>query len=104
PSYFSLQNSDGILYDIDLKNDSLTLKSTLGEKTLVESRLLQGHARFDKTLLIDRKSLLYDGKTIYSGNDHKMKPFIYNDTCIVLMSDRSQAVGFYKLMVYRIPK
>lgn len=94
---FETQNSKGILYDLDLKNDSLILKSTLGEKEFIEKMHLKGRAHFDSALICTNNILKFNNVVICNTNDNKLKPFIYNDSLIVFMSDLNQGVRFYKL-------
>ncbi|MBS1634761.1 MAG: DUF2029 domain-containing protein [Bacteroidetes bacterium] len=95
--YFEIQNTQGILYDYTIKKDSITLVSTLGDHTFMESYLLNGQAKEDSLLQASDNMILYKGKMISESHDHKQKPFLLNDSLIVCMSDMNQAVGFYKL-------
>jgi len=94
--YFNLQNTKGILYDLRLNGDSLTLVSTLGEKEFVETYPLDKKA--DTTdLIIKDNNIYYKGSLICESKDNKRKAFKINDSSVVFMSDLNQAVRFYKL-------
>ena len=95
-SYFKIQNSQGILYAIKVHADSITLKSTLGEKDFEETYKLAGKIEKPIGLSIRNNVIYYDNKIVCDTKDNKLNPFIYNDS-IVFMSDLNQAVGFYKL-------
>jgi hypothetical protein len=95
-NYFKIQNSQGILYDIKVHADSITLKSTLGEKEHEETYKLAGRIEKPIGLSIRNNVIYYDNKIISDTKDNKLNPFIYNDS-IVFMSDLNQAVRFYKL-------
>ena len=94
---FEVQNSKGILYDLDIKKDSLVLKSIFGEKHLIESIKLKGKAIFDENLTCTNNILKYNGKIISNTTDNKLKPFVYNDSIAVFISDLNQGIRFYKL-------
>lgn len=96
-NYFEVQNSKGILYDIHLDNNTLILKSTLGQKNSIEVINLNGTARFDPNLLCIDNVLKFKNTVICNTPDNKSKPFIYNDSLVVFMSDLNQGVRFYKL-------
>lgn len=96
-NYFTIQNNKGILYDIDLKDDTLMLYTTIGEKTLSQSVKLKGMAKFDSRISCFKNQLYYKNVPIGKSYDNKMKPFLFNDTAIVYMSDLNQGVAFYKL-------
>lgn len=97
PSYFGIQNTKGVLYDYDLKNDSLFLKSTLGHLDCVEGFVLNENSSQNDSLFIKNNILYFKGKILDDSNDNKLKPFIYNDSSAIFMSDLNQGVGFYKL-------
>ncbi len=101
-NYFQIQNSKGILYDIDLKNDSLILKNTFGEKNITEQYKLNGKANFDNRLSCIDNELRFNDNIICVLKDNKCKPFIYNDSLVVFMSDLNQGVRFYRLRVINL--
>ncbi len=96
-SYFEVQSTKGILYNIELKNDSLVLYSTLGEKQTTETFCLKGNVRFDKNLTCTNNILKYNNTVICNTDENKLNPFIYNDSLVVFMSDLNQGIRFYKL-------
>jgi hypothetical protein len=100
-TYFKIQNTKGILYDMVLKSDSLILKSTLGEKDIEETVKLSGNIEKPIGLSVRNNVLYYDDKIICETKDNKLNPFLYNDS-VVFMSDLNQAVGFYKLRVIHL--
>lgn len=95
--YFYTQNTQGILNDWRIQNDSITLISTMGANTFEEKFKLKANATKEKTLTIFDNKIFYREKMICDSRDNKKNPFIYNDTAIVFLSDLNQAVGFYKL-------
>lgn len=97
-SYFSVQNTKGIVYDIDLRNDSLVLKSCVGERDLFEKYPLTGNARFSDSLLIRNNIVYYKNKVVCNDKSNKERPFLYNNS-IVFMSDLNQGIRFYKLRI-----
>ena len=96
-SYFETQNTKGIMYDYELKNDSIILKSTLGETNRSEAFQIKGKVNVSQSVYIKENIIFYDNKPICTTADNKSKPFIYNDTSIVFMSDLNQGIGFNKL-------
>ena len=95
--YFEVQNTQGLLYDYRIQKDSITLMSTLGDHTVEETFPLKGSARQDSLLVQEDQVIYYEGHVISDTQDHKLKPFIVNDSLIVCLSDMNQGVGFYKL-------
>ncbi|PBQ32290.1 hypothetical protein CNR22_11070 [Sphingobacteriaceae bacterium] len=95
-SYFSIQNTKGILYEIDIKNDSLILKSCMGDKNIFEKYPLKEKAHFSDSLFIRNNIIYYNHKVVCNDKSNKEQPFLYNNS-IVFMSDLNQAVRFYKL-------
>ena len=104
PSYFVTQNSKGILYDYKLQKDTIFLKSTLGYLDCVEVFKIKGNVRQYDNLFIKNNILYYEGEVIDNFNDNKLKPFIYNDSLAVFMSDLNQGTGFYKLRTVSLKK
>lgn len=96
-SYFNEQNTKGILYGIELQQQTLVLKSTLGEKDFTERVELNGKIEQSDKLSIQGNVLYYQNKPICTTKDNKLNPFIYNDSTVVFMSDLNQGVAFYKL-------
>ncbi len=96
-NYFKLQNTQGILYNYSIKNDSITFVSTLGVNTFKEHYYLPGKKEKTDDLCIKHNQLFYKNKLICNTADNKLNPFIYSDTLAVFMSDLNQGVGFYKL-------
>lgn len=96
-NYFPVQNSSGILYDFTISNNTLRLVSTLGWHDTVEVMTLPGKAVFDKRISLYGNKLMLNGHLLNNERDNKLKPFLYNDTCIVFLSDLNQGTGFYKL-------
>lgn len=96
-NYFEVQNSKGLLYDIELQKDTLILKSILGEQECIEKIHLKRKACFDDSLICTDNIIKYNSKIICNTKDNKLKPFIFNDSLIVFMSDLNQGVRFYKL-------
>ncbi len=97
PAYFEVQNTKGLLYDYSIKNDSITLFSTLGDKDYVETFALKGKARESELLDVHNNCIYMNDIELYRSADNKQKPFIYNDSLAVFMSDMNQGLGFYKL-------
>jgi hypothetical protein len=97
PVYFEVQNSKGILYDYSIKNDSIAFVSTLGDHEFKERFAIKHRAERSQALYIEENCLYYNGTIIDKNTDNKQKPFIYNDTLAVFMSDQNQGLGFYKL-------
>lgn len=96
-TYFEVQNSKGILYDYSIKNDSIAFVSTLGDHEYKERFAIKHKAERSQSLYIKENCLYYKGTIIDKASDSKQKPFIYNDTLAVFMSDLNQGLGFYKL-------
>ena len=94
--YFQIQNTQGILYDYEIRKDSIILLSTMGEYNLKEGFKLNGMATVDTSLIIENNCLYYRSKAIEASKDTKIKPFLYNDSIAVVLSDMNQAIGFYK--------
>lgn len=92
--YFSIQNSKGVLYDMQCANDSLILYSCMGDKIITEKFPLPG-----KVEVIDVKSILSDKA---KRGENISKGFRYNDSVVVYMSDKMQAIRMYKLQQMRI--
>jgi hypothetical protein len=97
PAYFEVQNSKGLLYDYSIKNDSIAFVSTLGDHELKERFAIKHKAIRSELLYIKDHCLYYKGTMIDNAADNKQKPFIYNDSLAVFMSDMNQGLGFYKL-------
>jgi hypothetical protein len=97
PVYFEVQNTKGILYDYSVKHDSIAFVSTLGDHEFKEHFALKHHTLKSDLLYINENYLYYKGIIIDKAADNKRKPFIYNDTLAVFMSDMNQGLGFYKL-------
>lgn len=97
PAYFEVQNTQGLLYDYSIKNDSIAFVSTLGDHELKERFAIKHKAIRSELLYIKDNCLYYKGVVIDKASDNKHKPFIYNDSLAVFMSDMNQGFGFYKL-------
>lgn len=97
PHYFGIQNSKGILYTCTIQHDSLVLLSTLGSTDYKEIVKTNGKLRMCDSLYIDENRLFYNGKLIDNLADNKQKPFLFNDSMAVFMSDLHQGILFYKL-------
>lgn len=97
PAYFEVQNTKGILYDYSIKNDSIAFVSTLGDHEFKERFAIKHKAIRSNLLYIKENCLYYNGTIIDKAADNKQKPFIYNDSLAVFMSDMNQGLGFYKL-------
>lgn len=97
PNYFGIQNSKGILYNCIVQHDSLVLISTLGHRDYKEVFKTNGRIRTCDSLYIDENRLFYNGKLIDNNTDNKEKPFLFNDSMAVFMSDLHQGILFYKL-------
>ncbi len=97
PIYFEAQNTKGILYDYSIKNDSIAFVSTLGDHEYKERFATKHKSTKSNLLYIKENCLYYKGNLIDDIADNKQKPFIYNDTLAVFMSDMNQGIGFYKL-------
>jgi len=96
-NYFRVQNSKGILYDYAPKGDSITLYSTLGDHTLVETVPAGGKLRADPALQLRENEIFYQGKKLACTGDNKSKPCMYNDSMVLFMSDLNQGIRFYVL-------
>lgn len=101
-NYFSIQNSKGMLYDYQLKNDSIILRSTMGYKNIDERFYLKTKPSANKYLTLNGNLLYYKNKLIDSSNDNKQNPFVLNDSTVIFMSDLNQGIRFYKLRVVTI--
>jgi hypothetical protein len=98
-TYFEVQNTKGILYDYSIKNDSIAFVSTLGDREFKERFAIKHKAGRSELLYIKDNCLYYKGTVIDKAADNKQKPFIYNDSLAVFMSDLNQGLGFYKLRI-----
>lgn len=98
--YFYIQNTRGILYDVQLHGEFLLLKSTLGSRDTVELFELKVKAQELPEPEIKREIAGYNGRSTTASFGIRQKPFVYNDSIVVVMSDRNQAVGFYKLQTF----
>lgn len=96
-SYFETQNTKGIMYDYELKNDSIILKSTIGNNNMSDAFHIKGKINVNQSVYIKENIIFYDNEPICTTTDNKSKPFIFNDTSIVFMSDLNQGIGFNKL-------
>lgn len=102
--YYSIQNSKGILYNSKLQNDSLFLYSTLGQNEQIEMFPIKGALKKDSNLFVQQNQIVFHNQTMTKSNDKKLNPYLYNDSCIVFMSDQNQAISFYKLQIIKIPQ
>ncbi|WP_317899341.1 glycosyltransferase family 87 protein [Aurantibacillus circumpalustris] len=100
-NYFPIQNTKGILYDIVLNNDSITLKSVLGAEDYSETFVLNKKSELKDDLFIKENVIYYKNKVICDSKDNKRNPFLYNGNSIVFMSDLNQGARFYKLRSVR---
>lgn len=94
--YFGIQNTSGILFDLQIKPDTLILRSTMGDRELTERFRLDRTGFVSPDLIIDKNILYYKNKAISSTRDNKRNAFMYGDS-VIFMSDLNQAVGCFKL-------
>lgn len=101
-NYFPIQNSVGLLYDLDPVEGGLLLKSTLGAKDTTEYKRTGPVLREDSRLMIRDNILFYNDRALSETADNKKRPYLLGDSTVVFMSDLNQGVGFYKLRVIRL--